>query len=67
MECRVLRVLEFGGGRTSLVFGEAVGFHVRDDPWRDGALDLSPVNITGRMAGDRYARTHRAFDPLPPT
>jgi flavin reductase (DIM6/NTAB) family NADH-FMN oxidoreductase RutF len=64
LECRVARIVPVGHGPHSVVFGEIVYVHVRDDVY-DGAtgrIDLAALKPVGRLAGNLYSRTHAIFE-----
>ncbi len=59
LECRVLDVLHFGDGKAgagSLVIGEVVHFHARDDILDDGRISLERLRPVARLGGPLYAR-----------
>jgi flavin reductase (DIM6/NTAB) family NADH-FMN oxidoreductase RutF len=64
MECRLRQVVEVsdqpGGG--SLVLGEVLRFHVRQDLIEDFRIDPDKLRAVGRMAGSTYVRTTDRFD-----
>jgi flavin reductase (DIM6/NTAB) family NADH-FMN oxidoreductase RutF len=64
MECRLFQVVQVsdqpGGG--SLVLGEVVRFHVREDLMEDFRIDPDKLRAIGRMAGSTYVRTTDRFD-----
>jgi flavin reductase (DIM6/NTAB) family NADH-FMN oxidoreductase RutF len=64
MECRLLQVVQVsdqpGGG--SLVLGEVLRFHVRQDMIKDFRIDPDRLQAIGRMAGSTYVRTRDRFD-----
>lgn len=64
MECRLREVVtissEPGGG--SIVIGEVVRFHVREDLFDDYRIDPVRLNAVGRMGGPTYCRTQDRFD-----
>jgi flavin reductase (DIM6/NTAB) family NADH-FMN oxidoreductase RutF len=64
MECRLRQIVEFGEASDShyLVLGEVVCFHVRDELYVDGQIDVSKLNQIGRLGGDQfYCRTGDRF------
>ncbi|MBI2305553.1 MAG: flavin reductase family protein [Chloroflexi bacterium] len=65
-ECRLKQVIEFGGQQSWLVIGEVVQFHVRDDLYYDGKINLHLLKPLGRMAGVLYCYTHDTFEMRPP-
>jgi len=64
MECRLMQIVhisdEPGGG--SLVLGEVLRFHVREDCIENFRIDPDKLNAIGRMAGSTYVRTSDRFD-----
>jgi flavin reductase (DIM6/NTAB) family NADH-FMN oxidoreductase RutF len=64
MECRLRQVVEVsdqpGGG--SLVLGEVLRFHVREDFIENFRIDPDKLHAIGRMAGSTYTRTTDRFD-----
>jgi flavin reductase (DIM6/NTAB) family NADH-FMN oxidoreductase RutF len=64
MECRLLQVVQVsdqpGGG--SLVLGEVLRFHVREDLVENFRIDPDKLRAVGRMAGSTYVRTIDRFD-----
>lgn len=68
MECRLLQVVHVseqpGGG--SLVLGEVLRFHVREDLIEEFRIDPDKLRAIGRMAGSTYVRTTDRFDLIRP-
>jgi flavin reductase (DIM6/NTAB) family NADH-FMN oxidoreductase RutF len=64
MECRLLQVVQVGDkpGGGSLVLGEVLRFHVRQDMVENFRIDPDKLNAIGRMAGSTYVRTNDRFD-----
>jgi flavin reductase (DIM6/NTAB) family NADH-FMN oxidoreductase RutF len=64
MECRLRQIVQVsdqpGGG--SLVLGEVVRFHVREDLFENFRIDPEKLRAIGRMAGSTYIRTTDRFD-----
>src|SRR5271154_3781787 len=64
MECRLRQVGQVsdqpGGG--SLVLGEVLRFHVRQDLIENFRIDPDKLRAVGRMAGSTYARTTDRFE-----
>ncbi len=69
MECRLLQVVPVsekpGGG--SLVLGEVLRFHVREDLIENFRIDPDKLRAIGRMAGSTYVRTQDRFDLTRPS
>jgi flavin reductase (DIM6/NTAB) family NADH-FMN oxidoreductase RutF len=64
MECRLRQIVQVsdqpGGG--SLVLGEVLRFHVREDLIENFRIDPDKLRAIGRMAGSTYIRTTDRFD-----
>jgi flavin reductase (DIM6/NTAB) family NADH-FMN oxidoreductase RutF len=64
MECRLREVItisaEPGGG--SIVIGEVLLFHLREDLVDNYRVDPSKLKAIGRMGGPTYTRTRDRFD-----
>lgn len=64
MECRLHQIVEVSdrpaGG--SVVLGEVLRFHVREDLFDNFRIDPDKLAAIGRMAGPTYVRTHDRFD-----
>ncbi len=56
-ECKVLEIVSLGNG--SMVFGEVVWIHVRDDVMRDGRVDPLLFKPIGRLGGAMYSAAAR--------
>jgi flavin reductase (DIM6/NTAB) family NADH-FMN oxidoreductase RutF len=61
MECRLDRIVETGRGKTAVIIGEILLWHVRDDLVVEGRLDVGRLDAIGRMGGSFYARTRDLF------
>jgi len=64
MECKLLQILQFGKSPsvTSLVIGEVVLFHVRDEFYVNNEIQISKLKAVGRLGGDFYCRTTDMFE-----
>ncbi|MBM3776299.1 MAG: flavin reductase family protein [Acidobacteria bacterium] len=64
LECRLVEIVEVSakplGG--SLVIGEVLRFHVRDELFSDYKIDPDRLRPIGRMGGPTYTRTTDRFD-----
>ena len=64
MECRLVEIVDVStkplGG--SLVIGEVLRFHVRDELFEDFKIDPDKLQAIGRMGGPTYTRTRDRFD-----
>ena len=59
MECLLDRVLPLGSDH--LVIGRMVRFHVRDELYHDGRIDISALDPLGRLAGN-YTKVETIFE-----
>ncbi len=59
MECRLDRVLSIG--EDHLVLARMLRFHVRDDLYQNGRIDVAALQPLGRLAGD-YTKVENIFD-----
>jgi flavin reductase (DIM6/NTAB) family NADH-FMN oxidoreductase RutF len=64
LECRVARIIPVGHGPHSLVLGEIVYFHVRDDVYdpATGRIVMARLRPVGRLAGNQYSHVHDIFE-----
>jgi len=64
LECRVVHILPVGRGPHSLVLGEIVSFHIRDDLYnpQTGRIDMYNLHPVGRLAGELYTHAHDIFE-----
>lgn len=64
MECRLTQILEFGKSDVTaeMILGEVLRVHVRDDLYREGAIDAALAHIIGRMGWGLYTRTRDLFE-----
>ena len=67
MECTVVRILPVG--RASLVLGEIVQWHIRDDLYdaATGRLDMHRLKPVGRLTGNLYSHIHQIFEMKRPS
>ncbi|WP_028401026.1 flavin reductase family protein [Ectobacillus panaciterrae] len=58
LECVLHEVLHFGDqpGAGSLVIGQVVNIHVKDELYYDGKIDTEKLQPIGRLAGPLYTR-----------
>jgi flavin reductase (DIM6/NTAB) family NADH-FMN oxidoreductase RutF len=64
LECRVVQILPVGHGPHSLVLGEIVQLHIRDDLYNPttGRIDMYQLHPVGRLAGELYTHVHDIFE-----
>ena len=67
MECTVVRILPVG--KSHLVIGEIVQWHVRDDIYdvATGRLDMHRLRPVGRLTGNLYSHIHQIFEMKRPS
>lgn len=63
MECKLIQLVEIGNkpGGATVVIGEVVYFHVREDVYQDGKIILNKLNPIGRLGGTEYCRVTDIF------
>ena len=63
LECRFVQKLEFGKGEDlrTVVFGEVVLVHVRDEVWVSGKIEPSLLRPVGRLGNGIYCQTKEIF------
>ena len=68
MECKLVRILPVGK-KASLVLGEIVQWHVRDDVYdaATGRLDMHRLRPVGRLCGNLYSHIHQIFEMKRPS
>jgi flavin reductase (DIM6/NTAB) family NADH-FMN oxidoreductase RutF len=64
LECRVVRSIPVGRGPNTLVLGEIVYFHIRDEVYdvTTGRIDMRRLRPVGRLAGHQYTHVHDIFE-----
>lgn len=71
MECQLVEILEYGDlpRRASVVIGEVVRVHIKEEFYVNGEIQMSALRALGRLGGDLYCRTTDIFEmkrPLVP-
>lgn len=73
MECKLVQIVAVGNdgpGGASLVIGEIVRFHVADQLYENGRIDIGLLKPIGRLAGNEYTTLGHRFSlqrkPWPP-
>ena len=70
MECRLDQLVEVGRGpgASTLVVGEILAWHVRDDLYdaERARIRIDRLHAIGRLAGDWYTRTRDQFELIRP-
>ena len=69
MECRLDRIIPIGNGPSSLVLGQIVYFHVRDEVYdpATGRIDMHRLRPVGRLNAQLYTRVHDIFEMKRPS
>ena len=64
MECKLRQILEFGEfpDSNNVVLGEVLRFHVSDDLWVNGQIEVSKLKAIARLGGESYCRTTDIFE-----
>ncbi len=64
MECRLIRILQNGQPPTdsTIVLGEIILFHVRDELWAGDQIDIAKWKPIGRLGADFYCRITDIFE-----
>ena len=63
-ECELHSIVDIGNaepGAGFVVIGTIVMFHIEDDVYKDGRVDLKALNPIGRLAGNNYTRVFDNF------
>ena len=64
-ECILNQIVEIGDGTAGsgfVVIGTIVLFHIDEEVYEDGRINLEQLQALGRIAGNGYARTTDTFD-----
>ncbi len=64
-ECTLNQIVEIGdqeAGGGFIVIGTIMLFHIDDDIYNNGRIDLNGLQPIGRVAGNSYIKTTRTFD-----
>jgi len=56
LECRLRQILELGEQKNDLVIGEIVAFHVAEEIFACGRIDVRKFRPLARLGGPNYAR-----------
>jgi len=65
LECKLVQILEFGDAprRTSVVIGEVVQVHIKDELYSGDQIQMSKLKAIGRLGGELYyCRTTDIFE-----
>jgi len=64
LECQLVQILALGEipSGSTVVIGEVVLVHIRDDLWKEDHIEISKLRPIGRLGGDYYCRTTDLFE-----
>jgi flavin reductase (DIM6/NTAB) family NADH-FMN oxidoreductase RutF len=62
LECKVLKIVELGDSPNSVVFGEVVLFHIKDEVFEDGVVNPAKLKVIGRLGGNFYTKVDNIFE-----
>lgn len=66
LECKLHSILELGDVPAHIVIGEIVCFHVKEELFDQGVVDVRKLKPIGRLAESLYARTGDLFEMIRP-
>ncbi|MFC1814446.1 flavin reductase family protein [Thermodesulfobacteriota bacterium] len=63
LECRFMQKVEFGSGEKlrTVIFGEVLLIHVKDEVWTGDNIDPYRLKAVGRLSNKTYCRTSDIF------
>ncbi len=64
LECEVHQAVDLGS--HNLIIGRVVMFHVRDDLYRDGTIDIHNLRPIARLSKNYYTRCQEIFEMVRP-
>lgn len=66
LECKVYEKMEIRNSINTLIIGEIVLFHIRDDLWAEGEVNPLDLKAIGRLGISKYCRTTDIFEMIRP-
>ena len=63
-ECELNKIVEIGDGKAGsgfIIIGTIILFHINDEIYDDGKINLNELQPLGRLAGDWYCRSNDQF------
>ena len=63
-ECELNKIIEIGDGKAGsgfIIIGTVILFHINDEIYDDGKINLNELQPLGRLAGDWYSRSNDQF------
>nr|WP_216671274.1 flavin reductase family protein [Mangrovicoccus sp. HB161399] len=61
LECRLAQIVPLAGPSNTMVIGEVVGIHIRDDALADGMFDAAGAGLLSRLGYRDYAIVQSPF------
>jgi flavin reductase (DIM6/NTAB) family NADH-FMN oxidoreductase RutF len=61
MECRLTRIVQIEGAANTVVFGEVIGIHLRDNCLVDGIFDVTTFLPVGRLGYRDFTKVTELF------
>ncbi len=61
LECRMTQVVDLMGDNNSVIFGEVIGIHLRDDALVDGIFDVTTFRPLSRLGYRDYSVVDNLF------
>ncbi|MCC5972039.1 MAG: flavin reductase family protein [Pararhodobacter sp.] len=61
LECRVTQIVQLAGAANTVVFGEVVGIHLRDDCLNEGIFDITRFRPVARLGYRDYTVVRETF------
>lgn len=62
MECKLVQIIEIGESHNSLIIGEVVQFHIKDEIYQNGQIDARKLKPLARLSGSLYAYIRDIFE-----
>ena len=63
-ECELNKIVEIGDGKAGsgfIIIGTVILFHINDEIYDDGKINLNELQPLGRLAGNWYSRSNDQF------
>jgi flavin reductase (DIM6/NTAB) family NADH-FMN oxidoreductase RutF len=62
LECRLVESLELGASHHTLIIGEVLVFHIANELYEEGQVNVRKLNPIARLSGDLYSRQGEVFE-----
>lgn len=66
LECKLTTIVELPGKSNTVVFGEVIGIHIRDNCLVDGKYDITTYQPLSRLGYRDYTRVTEVFELVRP-